>query len=238
MSDLQERAHHIRYPTTQWTSVIQAVRLEDRDKATIALKIFCEQYRDVIYRFFLRRVGADHADNYTQEFFLKKVQEPWCSQAGLLFKVEREPGAKFRYFLTSALSWFLMDMGKRARDPLKDAIAALPDLPASQEREQLVSDCDREVALGLIRRVMNRLQLSNVYLRYFCEEISAEEGAKELAMSYGAFRVAIHRLIPAIRKAFRDEVRSIVNTDGEIEEETRHLIRIIVETRNTNRGNV
>jgi DNA-directed RNA polymerase specialized sigma24 family protein len=233
MSELPKPVHHLHYPTTRWTSVIQAVRLEDVGRAQTALTVFCEQYRDVIYRFFLRKLGPDRADTYTQEFFLKKIQQPWLDQAGLLFKVEREPGAKFRYYLTQALTWFVFDMEKRSRDPLKDAVAEVPEVCTLDERERILQECDREIALGLIRRVTERLKLSNVYLRYFCEEISAEEGARELAISSGAFRVAVHRLVPAIREAFRDEVRAIVGSDEDVEAETRYLVKLIVNSRVT-----
>jgi hypothetical protein len=158
MSDTPIIAHHVHCPTTQWTTVIQAIQSNDEERAFAGLRIFCEQYRDVIFKFFLRRVGPDLAETYTQDFFLKKIQVLWIEQRGLLFNVERQQGAKFRYFLFSALSWFVSDMKKTGRDPLKDSIPELPELSIPDEENQLAQDCDREVAFGLIRR--NRGQTS------------------------------------------------------------------------------
>jgi RNA polymerase sigma-70 factor (ECF subfamily) len=229
MSNAIEAAHHVQCPTTQWTAVIQALQSTDQEKAIAALNVFCEQYRDVIFKFFLRRVGPDLADTYTQEFFFKKIHRLWEERNGLLFNVERQEGAKFRYFLISALQWFALDMKKTGQDPLKDSIPELPDL-ADRNNQDIARDCDREVALGLIHRVMQRLQVSGVYLRYFCSQISAEQGAGELAISPGAFRVAVHRLVPAIRDAFRDEVRALVASDADVEGEIKYLVKIIAET--------
>lgn len=229
MSDAFETAHRVHCPTTQWTTVIQALQSSDQEKAVAALKIFCEQYRDVIFKFFLRRVGPNLADTYTQEFFFKKIQSLWGGRHGLLFKVERQDGAKFRYFLISALKWFILDTGKTGGDPLEDSVPILPDLLGSTDEDRVASDCDREVALDLIRRVMQRLQISDVYLRYFCAQISAEKGASELAISPGAFRVAVHRLVPAIRDAFRDEVRYLVASEADVDDEIKYLVKIFAE---------
>ncbi len=229
MSDAPETVHHLYCPTTQWTTVILAIQSDDEERALAALKIFCEQYRDVIFKFFLRRLGPDLAATYTQEFFFKKIQRLWDERRGLLFKVERQPSAKFRYFLFSALSWFVSDMTKTGRDPLKDSVPLVSDLAVPSGEDKIARDCDREVAFGVIRRVMKRLQVSDVYLRYFCEKITAEQGARELAVSSGAFRVAVHRLVPAIREAFREEVRVLVASEADVDDEIRHLIKIIAE---------
>jgi hypothetical protein len=229
MSNSFETVHHIHCPTTQWTTVIEALQSNNQKRAVVALKIFCEQYRDVIFKFFLRRVGPDLADSYTQEFFFKKIQMLWDEREGLLFNVERQEGAKFRYFLISALSWFFLDMRKKGRDPLKDSVPDLPDLASPNSEDKIARDCDREVALGLIRRVMKKLQISDVYLRYFCAQITAEKGASELAISSGAFRVAVHRLVPAIRDAFRDEVRNLVASEADVDDEIKYLVKIIAE---------
>jgi DNA-directed RNA polymerase specialized sigma24 family protein len=233
MNELSEPTNYVNCPTTRWTSVIQAIQSDDETKALAALRFFCEQYRDVIFRFFNRRVGPDLADNYTQEFFLKKIHGKWEQRKGLLFQIKRESGGKFRYFLISALIWFDSDMRKTKQDPLKHTISELPDLPTpSNEEDKIARECDREVALALIRRVMKRLQVSEVYLKYFCEQISADQAASELAVSSGTFRVAVHRLVPAIKGAFREEVRAIVASEADVDDEIRHLLPIIAESRN------
>jgi hypothetical protein len=229
MINASEAAHNVQCPTTQWTTIIEAVRSSNEDRAAQALKVFCEQYRDVIFLFFLRRVGPDLADTYTQEFFLRRIHRGWGERRGLLFSFEREEGKKFRHFLVSSLSWFCSVMRNTGTDSLTDSTGELPQLPDSDFVRKLTQDCDKEVALGLIRRVTKRLKISAPYLEYFCRQISAEEGARELAMSDGAFRVAVSRMVPAIRQAFRDEVRTVVASDAEVDDEGKYLIRIIAE---------
>ena len=232
MNETVESANCDHWVTTQWTSVIQAIQSDDEDKALAALQIFCEQYRDVILGFFQRRVGPDLGENYTQEFFAKNIHGKWDQRKGLLFKIKREPGGRFRFYLMSALGWFLSDMRKGKQDPLKHTVSELPDLPVPSNEDEIGRECDREVAFGLIRRVMKRLQISDVYLQYFCEQVSADVAAAKLAVAPGTFRVAVHRLVPLIRKAFREEVRLIVATEADVDDEIRHLVRIIAENRN------
>lgn len=232
MNELQEPTYYANCPTTRWTSVILAIQSDDQSKALAALQVFCEQYRDVILRFFQSRVGPNLAENYTQEFFLKKIHGKWEDRHGMLFEIKFKPGGRFRYFLTAALGWFVSDSWKTKQDPLKEAAPNVPDIPGPSDETQIARDCDREVAFSLVRRVVKRLQVSEVYLEYFCEQVSAEQAASKLAISPGAFRVAVHRLVPAIRKAFREEVRAIVVSDEDVNDEMRHLVGIITENCN------
>jgi RNA polymerase sigma-70 factor (ECF subfamily) len=227
MNETLNSANCDHWATTQWTSVIQAVQSPDETTAMAALKVFCEQYRDVIFNFLKRRVGPDLAESYTQEFFAKNIHGKWEQRQGVLFKVKREVGGRFRYYLMSALGWFLLDMRKGKRDPLNHTVSEFPDLATLSNEDEIASECDREVAHGLVRRVMKRLRISEVYLQYFCHQISANEAADKLAISPGAFRVAVHRLVPLIKTAFREEVRLIVASEADIADEIRHLVKII-----------
>jgi RNA polymerase sigma-70 factor (ECF subfamily) len=232
MSDAPETENLGGYPNTQWTLVIEAMQSEDGNKALAALEVFCEQYRDVICGFFRRRIGPDLADDYTQEFFLRKIHKKWDDREGLLFNVKRKPGGKFRYVLVPALRHFLIDMGRAKRDPMKNAVPDAPEGSTKIDEDGIQQDCDREVALGIIRRILNRLQISDTYLRYFSNQISAVEGAHELGLSEGAFRVAAHRLKPQIKRAFQEEVRTLVAADEDLADEIRYLMRIFVNSGN------
>lgn len=231
MNDAHARDNPNCYPSTEWTVVIEAMQSDDREKARIALENFCLQYRDVVFAFFRRRFGPEAADNYTQEFFLKKVHSKWDEQAGLLFNVKRQPGSKFRYFLASALRYFLIDMIRVARANVEDPVAEVPESVCGKEGEKIQAECDREIALGAIRRVLKRLQISEHYLMYFSKQISAEEGAEALGMSGAAFRVAAHRLKPRLNQALRDEVRTLVGANEDVEPEIRHFMAIFMNSR-------
>jgi DNA-directed RNA polymerase specialized sigma24 family protein len=232
MNESLETANHEGWATTHWTSVVQAVKSPDEAKAFAALQVFCEQYRDVIFNFFQRRVGPDLADTYTQEFFAKNIHGKWEQRKGVLFNIERIPGGRFRYYLREALNWFLLDQRKRKQEQFEELAPDMPGVSVTTNEAEILMECDREVAFGLVRRVMNRLQISDVYLQYFCEQISADHAAAKLGLTSGHFRVSVHRLVPAIREAFREEVRPIVTSEEEIDDEIRHLVKIIAQNRN------
>ena len=56
---------------------------------------------------------------------------------------------------------------------------------------------------------------------------SYSEVAKQLGMTEGAVRVAVHRLRQNYQKRLRLEVAQTVGSEAEIEEELRHLISVL-----------
>jgi len=63
------------FPTTKWTVLLNVIQRGDAKAASAALESFCTQYRPAIRNFFLRRrVNPDEAEEYTQNFFLQRIQ--------------------------------------------------------------------------------------------------------------------------------------------------------------------
>ena len=207
--------------------MIEAIQLGNEAKAQAALEIFCAQYRDVVFRFFRRRLDHHLAEDYTQEFFEKKIHNKWDNKEGLLFTVQRLQNCKFRHYLAAALRGFLIDKGRAKRDPLKGSVSDGLDRVTENDVEQIQLDCDRELALRIVRRVIQSAQPSDYQLNYLNEDISNIEAAAALGMKEGTFRVSINRLSERLRRALREEVRSLVASDAEVDDEIRHFMEIV-----------
>jgi DNA-directed RNA polymerase specialized sigma24 family protein len=105
-----------RFPTTQWTEIIEAIQQGDRTRASAALADFCCRYRPAIVEFFRQRgCSPDRAEDCAQEFFRSGVIEGWEQQEGFLYEASRKAGAKFRSFLSRILWRFLQDEWKKER---------------------------------------------------------------------------------------------------------------------------
>ncbi len=92
-----------RFPTTQWTQIVQAGSLDLERLA--ALDTLARRYWRPIREFIRARVGCDHAaDDLTQEFFQRRILE-----GHLLQKVDRARCRRFRTFLTFVLDRFVID---------------------------------------------------------------------------------------------------------------------------------
>ncbi|HUZ06849.1 MAG TPA: hypothetical protein VMV89_05105, partial [Candidatus Paceibacterota bacterium] len=98
------------FPTTEWTLILDVIQKGDALAASTALELFCGQYREAIRNFFLRRgVDREHAEEYTQNFFIKRILKPWDNRNGFLHKAGRREDGKFRCFLCHALWLHLQD---------------------------------------------------------------------------------------------------------------------------------
>ncbi|HEY3857873.1 MAG TPA: hypothetical protein VGO67_26100 [Verrucomicrobiae bacterium] len=85
MSKEQKSDKADRYPTTEWTVIINVLQKGDDSAAWSALEKFCTQYRPAIISFFLRRGCAiDRAEELTHNFFSSRIVEPWNLRHGLL----------------------------------------------------------------------------------------------------------------------------------------------------------
>lgn len=59
------------------------------------------------------------------------------------------------------------------------------------------------------------------------ENLSQTDAAKELGLTTGAVKVAIHRLRKQFRDAVETEIAQTVSSPDEIEEELRYLIEVL-----------
>ncbi len=231
------------FPVTQWTVVLAAGGTPSPESAA-ALERLCSSYWYPLYAFVRRsEYSPEDAEDLTQEFFARLLEHNWIAHA------DRHKG-RFRSFLLMAMKRFLakewdkakaIKRGGRTRVvPLKfdTAESRYTREPAdTRTPEQLF---EKQWALTLLESVLSRLRED-----YACDgkgalfhtlepcliggrdtQPYAALGA-QLGMTEGAARVAVCRLRERYRKCLKEEIGHTVATPAEVDEELRHLLRVM-----------
>ena len=231
------------FATTQWSLVLRAARPED-SVARAALEALCRRYWFPLYAFARRRVSAIHeAQDLTQEFFLRLLQNNSLAAAS----PER---GRFRSFLLASLKNFLSNEWDRANAQKRGGgrerwsldweigesrLSREPAHADTPERE-----FERQWALTLLDVVVRRLQdefatagKSRQFER-LKESLSGSRSgidyptvATELQMSAEAARQAAHRLRKRYRELLRDEVAQTVESPDEVDDEINRLFEAV-----------
>ncbi|MEK7675189.1 MAG: sigma-70 family RNA polymerase sigma factor [Verrucomicrobiota bacterium] len=231
------------FATTHW-SVVLAAQAAHTPQAAKALEKLCRTYWYPLYAY-VRREGSSALDaqDLTQEFFARLLEKNYLGQ------VAREKG-KFRSFLLAALRHFLADQRDRARAVKRGGGADCISLDAqtAEERYRLEPAdelnpekiYERRWAMTLLDQVLRHLEAEFAatgkrplfeHLKVFLLDEkgvgSYAETAARLEMTEGALRVAVHRLRQRYGELFRNEIAHTVARPDEIEEEVRHLLRVL-----------
>jgi RNA polymerase sigma-70 factor (ECF subfamily) len=228
------------FHTTRW-SVVLAARHGSEAAARDALATLCRDYWYPLYAFVrMRGYSAHDAQDLTQAFF-----------ADLLVRgsAPADPArGRFRSYLLGALKHFLANDWHRARAQKRgggetvmewdalDAESRYALEPLDQTDAEAVYD--RKWATELLGRAMARLRVEfaakgkaeTFEMLKGCLSGGAEpreELAAQLGMSEGALKVAVHRLRQRYREVLREEVAQTVDEAAEIDEEMRHLARVL-----------
>ncbi len=232
-----------RFVTTHWSVVVTAGHGETPG-AREALERLCRTYWYPLYAYVRRRGHSPpDAQDLTQEFFARLLAHNWVIRA------DRSKG-RFRSFLLMALKRFLASEWDKVKAEkrggqvclvpllLEDAetrYAAEPAITATPELE-----FEQQWALTLLETVLGHLR-----------EEYAREGkaalfdalkpcligsrdmqpytrlAAELDMSEGAVKVAVCRLRQRYREGLKAEIARTVAAPGDVDEELRHLFRVL-----------
>jgi RNA polymerase sigma factor (sigma-70 family) len=205
-----------------------------------ALTTLCETYWYPLYAY-LRNHGSsvEDAQDLTQAFFARVLEKHALRQA--------DPArGRFRSFLLTSLKNFASNEHDRDMTRKRGGGVPLVSLefesaegrfqmePPSHETPERVFD--RRWALTLLDRVLSRLNTDMVaagreahfdrlktYLTGDEPQLSYLQTARELGMSEGAVKVAVHRLRRQFRDRLRDEIAQTVSSPVEIDDELRHL---------------
>lgn len=231
------------FRTTHWSAVLLAGR-DSLPAAQAALEDLCRTYWFPLYAF-VRRQGRSHADaqDLVQGFFAQLLERRDLAE------VHPDKG-RFRTFLLAALSHHLANEWHRARALKRGGGAAVVPLDAGEsegryERAPATADApevayDRAWADQMLRGVLSRL-------RHECERdggterfealkgsLLGERGdepytelARRLGTTEAGVKSAMHRLRRRFRELFREEISRTVATEAEIEDELRHLVRVM-----------
>jgi RNA polymerase sigma factor (sigma-70 family) len=231
---------------TRWTLILRARGETPESKA--ALSELCEAYYQPVLRF-LRCEGRaeDSARELTQEFFAGIL-------AGGAFDEADPRRGRFRSYLLGALKHFLADQRKyderhkrgggivpESLDATRNDSGSSPGIevaePASASRE---ADFDREWALTVMDRALVAMQNEcagseksdqfdalKPWLVGETTAISQADVARQLGLSEGAVKVAVHRLRKRFREMVRSEIGQTLRDPGLVDEELRHLIEAL-----------
>ena len=232
------------FDTTRWTMVMRA--RGDAPEARAALGELCETYWTPVFRFLCREGrGEDESRELTQEFFARLLAGSGVEKA------EPEKG-RFRSYLLGALKHFLAarkrNEGRQKRGGGADfesiESGGTGTSPGMQIPDPvgMVSDAwfDRGWALAVMENALTSIQtcleeagkgkqfeVLKPWLMGDMENLSQTDAAKELGLTTGAVKVAIHRLRKQFRDAVETEIAQTVSSPDEIEEELRYLIEVL-----------
>jgi RNA polymerase sigma-70 factor (ECF subfamily) len=220
------------FPTTRLSMVLAAAG-ESNAHSVDALAALCRIYWQPLYRF-IRRRGYRHeeAQDLTQSFITRILEK------NLLRQFQRERG-RFRSFLLASLKNFLTNEWDAAQAQKRGGGA--PQVPISQielqDDDTPEKIFEKQWALALLQRVFAQLQeefrregqsdrfgrLSSCLLG---DESSLRyrQVARQLDMSEGAVKIAIHRLRRRFHETLREEISMTVTEERDISDEIRYLL--------------
>lgn len=227
------------FPSTRWSVVRDTEGAESEALRRLALNEWCRLYWQPVRAFIRAHGHEEDADDLTQEFFARWLEK------NMLHGLSPENG-RLRAYLAVVLRRFLLNALERQGAAKRgggwqrvDGDTADATQQAPLVSEELLPDAafDRQWALGLLQRVLARLQTeysrtgkSDVFeaLRHGLAAgpgaVEARSAAGELRMTEGAVRVAMHRLRRRFRELLVEEVAPTVSDDGAIEPEIRALL--------------
>ena len=216
----------------------------DSDRARHALEHICERYWYPLYAY-VRRLGYDPhaAADATQSFFLH------LHQTALVTKVDPAAG-RFRTFLLTSLKYHLLSERKRESALKRGGGATLLSLDEADAEGRFVNEpCDgrspdllfeRSWVMNLLDEALGRLEKeyqSDGHQALF-DHLQPARIKEEPAPSYraiaevlgvteGSVKVSIHRMRQRYREILTGLVASTVPEAGEVEQELRHLLKVL-----------
>jgi RNA polymerase sigma factor (sigma-70 family) len=231
------------FVTTQW-SVVLAAGWNDTTRAQAALERLCQTYWYPLYAYVRRRGYSPHdAQDLTQEFFARLLERQSLATA------DPERG-RFRSFMLSALNHFLASEWKKARTLKRGGGCPTLSLDwaAAEQRFDLGPATDatpdklfeKQWATALLDEVLNRLEQeyrndgkAELFMSLRATLMGSRETqpyaelATALGMNESAVKVAVHRLRKRYREHIRSEIANTVDGSQDIEDELRHLFRVL-----------
>ena len=235
------------FPDTRWSLVLAASGRDAEDaRARAALDELCAQYWFPLYAF-ARRSGhaSAAAEDLTQGFFALLLSHE------LLAKADPERG-RLRSFLLGSFKNFMSAESRREHREKRGGAQRAFSLDQARAEEWFGVEpadgaapevqFDRDWANATVAQALAAVEAESeqrgkaalfARLREFLAWDQAEpqvaEAARDLGLSVGAVRVAVHRLRLAFRRQLEAQVAQTVATPEELGEEMRHLVRILRE---------
>ena len=219
------------FPTTRLSLVRAAAAAGTKDaRSQEALSDLYRLYWPPLHAF-VRRLGYDReqAEDLTQGFIARMIEKNALQR----FRQER---GHFRTFLLASLKHYLANERAAAGAQKRGGEAALvPIEEADAVRDDWTPEkvFERRWAVALLQRAMTRVREGphfdrlRAHLTGDADRVPYAELARELDMSEGAVKVAIHRLRRRFHQALREEVAGTVTHPEEVGDEIRYLLAAI-----------
>jgi RNA polymerase sigma-70 factor (ECF subfamily) len=222
------------FSATRWTLVAQARGNDTAAKA--ALCQLCEAYYAPVVTFLgCQGRSDDEARELAHEFFAAVL-------AGRSLGAANPAGGRFRSYLLGAVKHFAADRRDRARAARRGGGVSHteldPELPGSAAPADHERAFDRQWALTVISRALEttRRELTDAGKARLFDVLkpaitganfSTADAARDLGLSDGALKVAVHRLRQRFREAVKDEIAHTVPAESDIADELRHLLAVL-----------
>jgi RNA polymerase sigma-70 factor (ECF subfamily) len=202
-----------------------------------------------VFRFIRRNYADDAARDLTQEFFAQLL-----AHRGL-DRVEQGKG-RFRSYLLGAVKHFLGGQKERAEAAKRGGGQVPVPLEVGADTHttttlQVIDPAapvpdaffDRQWALSVIDHALNALatELTSAGKGNYFEtlkpwlagevtSLSQSDAARQLGLTDGAVKVAIHRLRKRFRDLVKEEIAGTVDQPAAIEEELHYLLEALAQT--------
>lgn len=233
------------FAPTRWTQVLQA--RGESPEAQAALAELCASYWKPVFSF-IRHEGRDEetARDLTQEFFARLLARRGLDTV--------QPGrGRFRSFLLGAVRHFLADERDRARAAKRGGGRPVISLDAGPNTHitgtMQISDpagpppdsqFDRQWALTVVEAALASLAAEYVqtgktdhfnalkpWLVGEVESLSQPQAARQLGLTEGAVKVAIHRMRKRFRELVKAEIAHTVDHPDQVQDELRYLLEVL-----------
>jgi len=226
------------FPTTHWSKILQTG--PDSSISGQALNEFCSRYWKAIYAFIRHRRQSDQdAEDLTQSYFASLLKRSYLPHAD-------PKRGKFRAFLIHDLKWFLASVAaKEATEkrggqiqflPFSELTEGQPDFDRQADLQADDAFFDRHWAKEIVRLARQAVEqeYSSVGRKAVFTTLepglitppdweTSQSWQKELNMTDGNLRVALHRLRQKFREALKKQVLETVASPEDLQEEMRHL---------------
>jgi len=230
------------FATTHWSVVLTAGRT-DSPRARAALENLCQTYWHPLYTYVRRRGhSSEDAQDLTQAFFARLLER------NAVAAVAPEKG-RFRSFLLASLNHFLSDEWDKARAQkrgggrvilldLQSAETRLGEIPVEVFTPEKAFE--HRWAITLLEQVYQRLGTEyraqgkgtlfdalRTTLAGASDAAPYAELARQLDLTEGAVKVAVHRLRQRYRKLLRETIADTVSGPDEVEAELCYLFQTL-----------
>ena len=229
------------FRTTHWSVVLLAGHADSHESGA-ALETLCRTYWYPLYAYARRYGLSPHdAQDATQGFFAHLIEK------AIVARADPQRG-RFRSFLLTSFKNHLGQERLRANAQKRGGGASVISLDETVAEDRYAREpadphspdelFERRWAVTLVETVLQKLESAYArdgkaeqfgHLRPFLtgEQGSYIELSAGLGGTEGAARVAVHRLRQRYHEFFRAEVAQTVTSPEELEEELRHICRVL-----------